>query len=100
MPGENRHQEFIKFLRRLDAEFPGDIPLHLIMDNYGTLRSTRRAANNCSVLAAKVWREPKLRPEQGHLARRAIGSKAHPSIIGQMIVVKYILSSSDEQTLH
>ena len=32
----HRHQEFIKFLRRLDAEFPGDIPLHLIMDNYGT----------------------------------------------------------------
>ena len=32
----HRHQEFIKFLRRLDAEFSGDIPLHLIMDNYGT----------------------------------------------------------------
>jgi hypothetical protein len=32
----HRHREFIKFLRRLDAEFPGDIPLHLIMDNYGT----------------------------------------------------------------
>ena len=32
----HRHQEFLRFLRRLDAEFPGDIPLHLIMDNYGT----------------------------------------------------------------
>jgi transposase len=32
----HRHQEFLKFLRRLDQEFPGDIPLHLIMDNYGT----------------------------------------------------------------
>src|SRR5882757_10123677 len=32
----HRHQEFLKFLRLLDAEFPGDIPLHLIMDNYGT----------------------------------------------------------------
>ncbi len=30
------HQEFLKFLRRLDAEFPGDIALHLVMDNYGT----------------------------------------------------------------
>ena len=26
----------LKFLRRLNAEFPGDVPLHLIMDNYGT----------------------------------------------------------------
>ena len=32
----HRHQEFLKFLRRLDQEFPGDTPLHLIMDNYGT----------------------------------------------------------------
>jgi hypothetical protein len=30
------HQEFLRFLRRLDTEFPGDVPLHLIMDNYGT----------------------------------------------------------------
>lgn len=34
--GRHRHQEFLKFLRRLDAEFPGAVPLHLIMDNYGT----------------------------------------------------------------
>ena len=32
----HRHQEFLKFLRRIDAEFPGDIVLHLVMDNYGT----------------------------------------------------------------
>ena len=32
----HRHHEFLKFLRRLDQEFPGDIPLHLVMDNYGT----------------------------------------------------------------
>src|SRR6202163_1462034 len=32
----HRHQEFLKFLRRLDQEFPGKVPLHLIMDNYGT----------------------------------------------------------------
>ena len=30
------HQEFLKFLRRLDAEFPRDVALHLVMDNYGT----------------------------------------------------------------
>lgn len=32
----HRHQEFLKFLRRINREFPGDTPLHLVMDNYGT----------------------------------------------------------------
>lgn len=32
----HRHQEFLKFLRRLDDEFPRDKTLHLILDNYGT----------------------------------------------------------------
>jgi len=32
----HRHQEFLKFLRRLDREFPGDQELHLVVDNYGT----------------------------------------------------------------
>ena len=32
----HRHQEFLKFLRRIDREFPGHRPLHLVMDNYGT----------------------------------------------------------------
>jgi len=32
----HRHQEFLRFLRRLDAEFPAPIRLHLVMDNYGT----------------------------------------------------------------
>lgn len=32
----HRHQEFLKFLRTIDQEFPGKVPLHLIMDNYGT----------------------------------------------------------------
>jgi len=40
----HRHQEFLKFLRRLDEEFPGDIPLHLVMDNYGTHKHPRTVA--------------------------------------------------------
>ena len=32
----HRNQEFLRFLRRLDQEFPGQVPLHLVMDNYGT----------------------------------------------------------------
>jgi len=37
----HRHQEFMKFLRRLDQEFPGEIRLHLVMDNYGTHKHPR-----------------------------------------------------------
>lgn len=32
----HRHQEWLKFLRRLEREFPKPLTLHLIMDNYGT----------------------------------------------------------------
>ena len=32
----HRHQEWLKFLRRLEREFPGEQELHLVMDNYGT----------------------------------------------------------------
>jgi transposase len=37
----HRHQELLRFLRRLDQEFPGDVPLHLVMDNYGTHKHAR-----------------------------------------------------------
>lgn len=30
------HQEFLQLLRRLDREFPRNLDLHLIVDNYGT----------------------------------------------------------------
>jgi len=32
----HRHQEFLKFLKKLDEETPADQDLHLIMDNYAT----------------------------------------------------------------
>ena len=32
----HRHQEFLKFMRRIDREFPGTTLLHVVMDNYGT----------------------------------------------------------------
>ena len=37
----HRHQEFLKFLRRLNQEFPGTMALHLVMDNYGTHKHPR-----------------------------------------------------------
>ena len=32
----HRHQEFLKFLKRLDSEFPLEKKLRIVMDNYGT----------------------------------------------------------------
>src|SRR5258705_1312326 len=32
----HRHQEFLRFLRQLDDEFPEKLKLHLVLDNYGT----------------------------------------------------------------
>lgn len=37
----HRHQEFLTFLKRLDAEFPIEMKLHLVMDNYGTHKHPR-----------------------------------------------------------
>lgn len=32
----HRHQEFLQFLRHIDANVPSNMDVHLIMDNYGT----------------------------------------------------------------
>jgi transposase len=37
----HRHQEFIRFLKRIDAETPNGLMLHLIVDNYGTHKHPR-----------------------------------------------------------
>jgi len=37
----HRHQEFIRFLNKIDAETPSEVDLHLIVDNYGTHKHPR-----------------------------------------------------------
>lgn len=32
----HRHQEWLKFLRKIEAEVPGEVEVHLILDNYAT----------------------------------------------------------------
>ena len=39
----HRHQEFLRFLRRLDREFPEETPLHLVLDNYRDPHRAQRA---------------------------------------------------------
>jgi transposase/DNA-binding CsgD family transcriptional regulator len=35
----HRSKEFVRFLKKIDAETPGDLDLHLIVDNYSTHKS-------------------------------------------------------------
>jgi len=37
----HRHQEFIRFLKKIDSEMPVELDLHLIVDNYGTHKHPR-----------------------------------------------------------
>jgi transposase len=37
----HRHQEFIRFLKRIDGQIPARLDLHLIVDNYGTHKHPR-----------------------------------------------------------
>ena len=37
----HRHQEFIRFLKKIDIETPPQLDLHLIVDNYGTHKHAR-----------------------------------------------------------
>ncbi len=37
----HRHQEFIRFLAKIEAETPSELDLHLIVDNYGTHKHPR-----------------------------------------------------------
>ena len=43
----HRHQEFIRFLKKIDAEIPLELNLHLIVDNYGTHKHPRVKAWLC-----------------------------------------------------
>ena len=69
----HRHQEFLKFLRTLDREFPGELELHLIVDNY----RTHKHANVKAWLAAPAVPSP-LHPDLELLAqpRRALVPRA------------------------
>lgn len=37
----HRHQEFLRFLNRIDQEVPADLDIHIVMDNYCTHRQKR-----------------------------------------------------------
>jgi transposase len=40
----HRHQEFLRFLDRIDHEVPAELDIHLVLDNYATHKTPRVAA--------------------------------------------------------
>src|SRR3989337_1149310 len=83
----HRHQEFLKFLRRLDREFPREQQLHLVLDNYGThktpqvqawLRTHRRFVPHF-IPTSSSWLNPAER-WFGELTEKAIRRSAFVSV--------------------
>lgn len=57
----HRHQEWLRFLNKIDAETPADLTLHLILDNYGTHKHRK----------VRAWLERRNRRHQrAHQANR------------------------------
>jgi transposase len=40
----HRHQEFLRFLDRIDKEVPAELDVHLVLDNYATHKTPKVAA--------------------------------------------------------
>src|SRR5712691_4696329 len=47
----HRHQEFIRFLKKIDVETPAELALHVIVDNYATHKHPR--------VTSWLWRHPR-----------------------------------------
>jgi transposase len=54
----HRHQEFLQFLKTIDASVPAGLALHLICDNYGT-HKTRRSSGGCCATHAFSCTSPR-----------------------------------------
>ncbi len=48
----HRHQEFLRFLQRLDGEFPGETKLHVVMDNHGTHKHPQCSVGSSGMTAS------------------------------------------------
>ena len=40
----HRHQEFLRFLDRIEREVPADLDIHIVLDNYATHKTPKVAA--------------------------------------------------------
>jgi transposase len=55
----HRHQEFIRFLKRIDAETPQELDLHLIVDNYASGRVAGYGTHKHPRVLAWIQRHPR-----------------------------------------
>lgn len=70
---KHRHQEFLAFLRHIEANVPEHLDVHLICDNYGTHQHARRAslARPSAALSPALHAHLQLMAESGRALVRA-----------------------------
>ena len=63
----HRHQEFLRFLRQIDAETPAELDLHLIVDNYATHKTSQgeSVADTSSPFSSPLHSHSRLVAEHG-----------------------------------
>jgi len=57
----HRHQEFLKFLRRVDVETAGEQDVHLVLDNYATHKLLRSSVGSLAIRAFTFTSRPRVR---------------------------------------
>jgi transposase len=93
----------LKFLRLLDTQFPGDVPLHLIMDNYGTHKHAKVKAwlkrhprfVSHFVPTSSSWMNPVER-WFGHLDSKAIRRGVFLSVADLQAAIEAFLQASNQ----
>jgi hypothetical protein len=77
----HRHQEFLRFLTKIDAEIPPGLALHLIVDNYGTHKHPRgeRLAAPPSPFPSALHPDVELLVEPGRTVVSRSHGQTHPA---------------------
>ena len=74
---QHRHQEFLRFLKLIDAAVPKDLDLHLVLDNYGQQRMRLAETSSFAAWRARPDRRARALRRAWHW-RTAVDDR-HPS---------------------
>jgi transposase len=76
----HRHQEFLRFLHRIDNETPAELDIHLVVDNYGTHKAGRETlAREASALYRSLYADECKLAQPGRALLRGDHATADPT---------------------
>ena len=79
----HRHQEFLRFLERIDASVPPDLDVHLVIDNYATHKRRRaRVAGGAAPLPRPLHADLRIVAQPGGALDRARHEARDPPRLG------------------